>query len=57
MDPLVVKVRVRGGVVQDVEVPPGVVALVYDYDIDGTEEISERDETDSPCCIEKWGQS
>lgn len=35
---LVVTITVEGGVVQDVEVPPGVRVIVKDYDVEGMDE-------------------
>lgn len=44
MDPLTVTITVEGGVVQHVECPDGVRAVVKDYDIDGTETNLAKDE-------------
>lgn len=44
METKIVKVIVSGGVVQGVDVPPGVTVIVYDYDTDGVDE--ERIERD-----------
>lgn len=38
MDPLTVTITVEGGVVQHIDLPPGVRAVVKDYDIDGCDE-------------------
>lgn len=42
-------IRVRGGMVQDVYLPAGVRAVVYDYDNDG-----DQDEDGEPCSVETW---
>jgi hypothetical protein len=34
----VVKVVVEGGVIQDIELPPGVKVIVHDYDTEGADE-------------------
>lgn len=47
-----VKIRVLGGVVQNVEVPIGVCVLVYDYDIDGADESEcDKDEAGELCSL------
>lgn len=57
-DPLIVKVRVYGGIVQDVETPHGIFVRVYDYDIDGaaTGELDE-DEDGKSCNLSVYGHA
>ena len=51
----VVKIIVRGGVIQDVQVPEGVQVVVHDYDTDGTEpERLSRDENGDACVVNIW---
>lgn len=46
-----IKIRVSGGVVQDVEnVPPGITVQIIDYDCDG-EDCADRDEHGDECNI------
>ena len=52
-----VKVIVKGGVVQDVDVPEGVVVKVYDYDVGNVDpelDVLDEDETGTPCEIGVW---
>ncbi len=48
-----VKVYVEGGVIQNIDVPEGVVVKVMDYDVDGQESPA-RDEDGRPCSIAIW---
>lgn len=48
-----VKVYIEGGIVQDINVPEGVVVEVMDYDVNG-EEPPARDENGRPCFIRCW---
>ena len=53
-----VKVYVHGGVVQNVDVPIGVVVEIYDYDVD--EEDNEHVQKDDEGCRyvkSTWGQT
>jgi hypothetical protein len=40
-----VNISIEGGVIQDVECPSGVLVLVRDYDVDGSESDLAEDET------------
>ena len=33
----IVRITIEGGVIQDVECPPGITVIVRDYDVDGSE--------------------
>jgi hypothetical protein len=35
---IIVRVTVKGGVIQWVEVPEGVTVIVHDYDVDGSQD-------------------
>ncbi len=51
----VVKITVRGGVIQDVDVPEGVQVVVHDFDTDGTEpDRLSRDENGDECVVNIW---
>jgi hypothetical protein len=53
----VVKVRVSGGVVQNVETPAGVTAQVFDYDVDGADVTTlDEDEQGDDCTIATYGE-
>ena len=50
-----VTVYVRGGVVQDVEVPAGVEVVIYDYDVDDVPEAEiSKDPEGAPCIVNVW---
>jgi hypothetical protein len=49
----VVTVFVHGGVVQDVNVPAGVLVKVIDYDVEGSE-APDKDHEGRPCSIGTW---
>lgn len=51
---MTVHITVEGGVVQHVECPPGVQAVVRDYDVDGQDEGIERDENGDPFVESTW---
>jgi len=52
----IVKITVEGGLIQDIELPEGVTAVVYDYDIECVEEDDLTTDTDGNQCIETvWG--
>jgi len=51
----VVAITVHGGVVQDVECPTGVEAIVRDYDVDGTEPDLRTDENGDEYVEGVWG--
>jgi hypothetical protein len=50
-----VRVFVRGGVVQEVETPAGVTVQIVDYDV-GDHEVKQldRDDAGDPCVIATW---
>lgn len=50
-----ITVTVRGGVVVDVQgIPEDTVVVVHDYDIDGWEDGSKKDEYDRPYLASEW---
>lgn len=57
-NPAIVKVRVSGGVVQDVETPAGVVVKVFDYDFDDRDVGDlDHDEDGDECNITTFGEA
>jgi len=60
MDTKTVHVFMEGGVIQNIEIPAGVVVKVYDYDLEGVEKDRiEKDGLGDDCTIAVWqgGQS
>jgi len=56
-DAPIVKVRVSGGVVQNVETPEGVTVRVFDYDVDGADVTTlDEDEQGDDCTIATYGE-
>ena len=47
-------VTVEGGVVQHVEVPEGIVVLVRDYDVDGSDPREQTDEQGDKFLESSW---
>jgi hypothetical protein len=52
---LTVRITMEGGVIQDVQCPAGVRAIVHDYDVDGSEEDLGKDETGDSYVEGIWG--
>jgi hypothetical protein len=40
----IVRITMEGGVIQDITCPKGVKVIVWDYDVDGSEESLKQDE-------------
>lgn len=52
----VVKVRVSGGVVQNVEAPDGITVQVYDYDVGDSDPVDlDEDESGDDCNFATYG--
>jgi|APCry1669189204_1035204.scaffolds.fasta_scaffold1164704_1 hypothetical protein len=49
-----VRITMKGGVIQDIEVPKDVRVIVRDYDVDGQEEGVQRDENGDPYLENIW---
>lgn len=50
----IVHITVEGGVIQDVQVPDGVAAIVRDYDVDGVEDGLQQDENGDQYIESVW---
>jgi hypothetical protein len=55
---VVINIALEGGVIQSIELPPGVTAVVRDYDVEGADasDIS-LDEAGQECLTQVWGDA
>lgn len=54
---ITVTITVEGGVIQDIDLPPGVCAIVYDYDVDGVPDSeTETDDNGDRRIVSRWGE-
>lgn len=54
MSEKVVRVYVRGGVIQNMDVPEGVFVEIYDYDVDGVPDNETSETDDGRCLFSVW---
>lgn len=53
----IVKITVEGGLVQHIDLPQGVRAIVFDYDVDGVpEDDTELDEHGDRRVVSRWSE-